>query len=217
MPTRLRPLASTLCALAVALMVTLGPAAAQAADATNTTAVPVTDWAAKFCTAFAGYETDALAAQQQLKAAFSGVKNSTAGATATAALGEAFSKTSASARVAATAATANGVPDVARGQALAQEIALTLTDTSKVYAKMAKKASSLPVAPTKLSRAASKISADIADALDPKSPHAKRLKKLDTRNTVATAISSDPTCAAAVKAAGSTTPASPATTTTTAP
>jgi hypothetical protein len=214
MPTRLRPFAPALGALAVALVVTLGPAAAHATDATNTTAVPVPDWAAKFCTAFAAYETDALAAQQQLQAAFVGVKDSTAGATATAGLSEAFTKTSASAKAAATAATTNGAPDVARGRALAQEIELTLADTSKLYARMAKKASTLPVAPKKLSAAARKVSADIADALDPKSPHAKRLKKLDSGNTVAQAISGDPTCAAAVNAARSTTPAP---TTTTAP
>ena len=214
MPGRFRPFAGALCALAVATLVTLGSGAAHAASAANPTPVPVQDWAAKFCTSFAAYETDALAAQQRLQAAYAGVQDSTAGKTAAAGLGDAFTKTSASAKAAATAATANGVPDVARGQALAHEIELTLAATSKVYAKMAKKASSLPVAPNKLSAAASKVSADIADALDPKSPHAKRLKKLDTGNTVAKAIRADPTCAAAVSNAGS---AASATTTTTAP
>jgi hypothetical protein len=214
MPGRIRSFASALCALAVATVVTLGPGVAHAASATNATPVPVPAWAAKFCTSFAAYETDALAAQQQLQAAFAGVKDSTAGATATAGLVDAFTKTSASAQAAAAAATANGVPDVARGQALAHEIEQTLADTSKVYAKMAKKASSLPVAPSKLSAAARKVSAAIANALDPKSPHAKRLKKLDSGNTVAKAISADPTCAAAVSNAGSPTPA---TTTTTKP
>ena len=50
-------------------------------------------WAATFCTAFAAYEKDALAAQQKTQVAFAGVQDATEGATATAALGDAFTAT----------------------------------------------------------------------------------------------------------------------------
>jgi hypothetical protein len=95
---------------------------------------------------------------------------------------------------------------VAHGKALAQEIQATLVDTAKVYAKVAKQTSTMPVAPKKLSKAARKAAGTVADALDPKSAHAKRLKKLDTTNAVAKAISADPTCAAAANTGAATAP-----------
>jgi hypothetical protein len=215
MPARLRLLSTAASAVLVATLSVATTGVATAARATDPTPVPLSDWAAKFCTSFATYETDALAAQAKLQTAFAGVKDSTEGATTTGALADVFTKASTSAQAAATAATANGVPDVAHGAALAQEIDGTLADASKAYAKVAKKSSSLPTAPKKLSQAAKKISGEMADALDPTSAHAKRLKKLDTKNAVAKAISSDPTCAAAANASGTTTPAQSTPTTST--
>ena len=111
----------------------------------------------------------------------------------------------------ATAASANGVPDVTNGKQLAHEIEQTLVDTSTAYAKAAKQSSSLPTAPKKLSAAVKKIAKQLAAALDPSSPHAKRLEKLDRGNTIAKAISSDPTLRGrARRCPGSTTPATPA-------
>jgi hypothetical protein len=127
-------------------------------------------------------------------------------------MGDSFRTTSASAQAAAVAATANGVPDVTNGKALAREIQQTLTLTSKAYTAAAKKLASAPTAPKKLSAAAKNIAKGLADALDPSGPHAKRLKKLDTKNAVAKAISSDPTCTAAANGSGS---SASATTTTT--
>ncbi len=199
--------------LAVLAAVALVPGTAFAVRTQSTTKVPIGTWAATFCTSFAAYEKDALAAHQQMQVAFAGVQNATEGATATAALGDAFTATRGSAQAAATAATANGIPDVTDGKALAHEIEQTLIDTSTAYTKAAQRASSLPTAPKKLSAAVTKIAKQLAAALDPSSPHAKRLKKLDRGNRVARAISADPTCVAASNGGGTTTPATPATTT----
>jgi hypothetical protein len=213
MPLRSPWLARALCALAVAAAVALVPGATFAMPAQSATKLPLEAWAATFCTSFAAYETEALATQQQMQLAYAGVQNATEGAAATAALGDAFTATSDSARVAATAASANGIPDLTNGKQLAHEIEQALVATSTAYAKAAKQSSSLPTAQKKLSAAVNTIAKQLAVALDPSSPHARRLKKLDRGNKVGKAISSDPTCAAAVAGSGMITPATPATTT----
>ena len=115
--------------------------------------MPLATWAATFCTSFAAYEKDADAAQQQTQVALAGVQDATEGATATAALGDAFAATQRRRpQAAATAATANGVPDVTNGTALAREIEETLADTSTAYAKAAKRSTSLPTAPKEAER-----------------------------------------------------------------
>jgi uncharacterized phage infection (PIP) family protein YhgE len=204
---RFRSLVATLVGtVLVATLCVSAAGVAGAAPETKGTKVPLTDWVSRFCTTFAAYETDALAAAAKLQTAVAGVKDSSEGANATSDLAAALTKVSETAQAAATAATANGVPDVAKGAALAREIEGTLVDASKAYAKAAKKAPSLPTAPAKLKRAARSISSDLAVALAPNTPHAKRLKRLDTNNAVAKAISADPVCSAARAATGTTTP-----------
>jgi hypothetical protein len=205
MPARPLRFTRALSASAVIAVVTLVPGVASAARAQGANTVPLETWAATFCTSFAAYETDALAAQQQMQMAFAGVENATAGAEATAALGGSFAATSESAKAAATATSANGIPDLANGKQLAAEIEATLIDTSTAYAKAAKQSSSMPTAPRRLQAAVTKLAKRLAAALDPASPHAKRLKRLDRGNKVAQAISSDPTCVSASSATGTTT------------
>jgi hypothetical protein len=161
-------------------------------------------WVATFCQTFATYETDALAAQVKLQTAIAGVSDPTAGATATADVSDAFRKAGQSARAAAAAATANGIPDVKNGTALTRELRAVLNQAGKTYTQQAKRASSLPVGPKELTKAAKKIGTDLGKGLDAQGTHAKRLQQLDSSNAMGGAIATDPTCAAAARNGGTT-------------
>jgi hypothetical protein len=204
MPARLRLLAGTV-SIGLALMMIAAPAAG--AKTGDPTPVPLKQWAATFCATFSKYETDALAAQTQLRTALAGAGDSTKAAATATALAQALTKASGSAAAAATASTANGVPDLAHGKALTREVRATLESASKAYAKAAEKSSSLPRDPKKLSQAAKGLGTDIAAQLDVQGAHAKRLRRLDASSAMSGAVSTDPTCAAAAKGGGTTTPA----------
>jgi len=195
MPVALRTL---VVAAVVAAGTVLVPAAAGAAAASGTP-VPLSQWVATFCQTFAAYETDALAAQAKLHRAVAGVADSTAGASAAADVAAGFRKAGQSARAAAAAATANGVPDVQHGKALTRELAIVLETASRTYAREAKRASSLPAEPKALTTAAKKIGAGLVKGLDADGAHAKRLQRLDASNAMGGAIAADPTCAAAAR------------------
>jgi hypothetical protein len=51
---------------------------------------------------------------------------------------------------------------------------------------------------------AKKIGAGLSDGIDAQGAHAKRLQRLDASNATGGAISTDPTCAAAVRSGGTT-------------
>jgi hypothetical protein len=200
MPVTVRTL---VVAAVVAAGTVLGPAAAGAVAATGTP-VPLSQWVATFCQTFASYETDALAAQAKLRSAVAGVADSTAGASAAADVAAAFRKAGQSARTAAAAATANGVPDVQHGKALTRELATVLETASRAYAREAERASSLPAEPKELTKAAKKIGTRLVQGLDANGAHAKRLQKLDASNVMGGALAADPTCAAAARSGGTT-------------
>src|SRR4051794_6096118 len=189
-------------AVAVVVGAAFVPTAAGAATA-GAPPVPLNQWVATFCQTFGTYETDALAAQAKLHAALGGATDSGAGATATAAVADALGEAGRSARAAATAATAAGVPDVPKGRALTRELQSVLRKAADTYEREAQRASTLPVEPKALTKAAKKISSDLVKGLDAHGKHAKRLRKLDVANTMGGAIAADPTCAAAARRGGS--------------
>ena len=204
MPAPVRTLVAALVlAAGPALGSALVPAAAGAATDSRPP-VPLTQWVATFCQTFSTYETDALAARAKLQTAVAGAADSTAGATTTTGVADALRKAGQSARAAAAAATANGVPDVAHGRALSRELQSTLDKASRTYAREAERASSLPVEPKQLTKAAKKIGTDLGRGLDAQGKHAKRLQKLDASNALGGALAADPTCAAAARNGGST-------------
>jgi hypothetical protein len=190
--------------------VVLPTAAARAATA-GPPPVPLNQWVATFCQTFAPYETDALAATAQLRTAIAGVADATAGSSTVVAITASLRQAGNAAAKAARAATANGVPDVAHGKALTQELRAVLTRASKVYAAQSGRArSKLPVDPKRLSTAAKKMATDLGHGLNAQGAHAKRLQQLDGSNAMGSAVAADPTCAAAADAGGTTAPAQPA-------
>ncbi len=204
-PVRLLVAAAVLVAGSV-----LPPAAAAGAATADTPPVPLNQWVATFCQTFATYETDALAAAQQLRTAVAGVTDSTAGGATVVAVSESLRKAGSSAERAARAATTNGVPDVEHGKGLTEELRAVLTQASKTYTALSRRAGSrLPVEPKRLSAAAKRIGTDLGKGLR-KGAHAQRLRQLDGSNAMGVAVAADPTCAAAANAGGTTVPAPPA-------
>jgi hypothetical protein len=197
------PARTLVAAAVVAAGVALLPGGAGAASAAGPP-VPLNQWVATFCQTFATYETDALAAQAQLRAAVAGTTDSTGGAGTTAGLAPALRKAGQSAQAAAGAATANGVPDVENPRALTRELQSVLRKASRTYTREAQRAASMPTEQKALTKAAEKIGIDLGQGLDAQGAHAKRLAQLDASNALGGAISADPTCAAAAHNGGTT-------------
>jgi hypothetical protein len=191
MTARVRTLVA---ALTAALALGVVPAVASPAGAA-TAPVPATEWAASFCQAYGPYITAGFAAQQALDAAGTAT-NADAKARAQAVVAR-MRKAATSATNAAKATTADGVPDVKNGAAIARALATLFRGSAKVFTDAAKTAATFPTSAEKLAKAAKATGGDIAKRLDALSTSSK-IAKLDAKGAVQQAVTADATCAAAI-------------------
>ena len=196
---------SLVAALAASVAFGLVPLASASPAGAAAKAVPAQDWAASFCTAFAPYVTNGFAAQQALQDASTAtdVSGATPKTVATA-----MKTASTSATGAAKATTANGVPDVEHGVAIAKALGTLFRGSSRVFADAAKTATSFPKATKKLRKAANSLGGDISTRLD-KLSAASKIDKLDAGHEVQQAVEGNATCAAATSSTSSTTTTTP--------